>query len=284
MTRMAQTQDIKPNPAQLEFCNNLRFACGYFRSVAEVCRKLDINRAQFNRYLNGSTTPSSFILQKICDFFGVEPTEMYLPHAQFAQLLTIKEDTKPSESPIAKHVHHLQQMSTGKFDKYLGYYFEYYNSMSLIGRVVRGLVHIFKDKDGAYYYERFERVPHRANLGESYRFKYLGGAFYLNDRIFLVDYETTSNSEITQTVLFPAYKRKVKRLNGLILGVSAGNQRPIACARIVFDYLGERIDIRKAARECGILDADASHIDPTILRVIDNSVHINQHHFCTLSD
>jgi len=43
--------------SQVEFCENLRFACGYYRSVAEVCRKLEINRAQFNRYLNGSTTP-----------------------------------------------------------------------------------------------------------------------------------------------------------------------------------------------------------------------------------
>jgi hypothetical protein len=112
----------------------------------------------------------------------------------------------------------------------------------------------------------------------------MGSAFYLNDRIFLVDYESTSLSEITQTVLFPDYKKKVQRLSGLILGVSAGNQRPIACARIVFEYLGANIDLRKALHKCGILDPKVAEIDPTILRVIDNSVHVNQHHFSTLPD
>lgn len=269
--------------SQVEFRENLRLACGYYRSVAEVCRKLEINRAQFNRYLNGSTTPSSFILQKICDFFGLEPTEIYLHRDQFRKLIEVRQEQKPTRAPYIEHVERLHQQSLGKFDKYLGYYFEYYNSMTLYGRVIRGLVRIFKEGNGVYY-ERFERFPQRANLGEVYRFKYLGCAFYLNDRIFLVDYESLSGSEITQTVLFPDYKMKVQRLSGLILGVSSGKQRPIACARIVFEYLGASIDIRKAARKCGVLDPKVTEMDPTILRVIDNSIHNNHHHFCTLAD
>jgi transcriptional regulator with XRE-family HTH domain len=278
----------KPAPSvvhasQVEFCENLRFACGYFRSVAEVCRKLEINRAQFNRYLNGTTTPSSFILQKICDFFGVEPTEIYLHRDEFRKLIEVRQEQKPADTPFVEHVLRLNEMSSGKFDRYLGYYFEYYNSMTVYGRVIRGLIHLFK-AGNAVYYERFERVPQRANLGEVFRFKYVGGAFYLNDRIFLVDYESLSGSEITQTVLYPDYKKKVQRLSGLILGVSSGNQRPIACARIVFEYLGTNIDQRKEIRKCGLLDPKVTEIDPTILRVIDNSVHMNHHHFCTLPD
>lgn len=269
--------------SQVEFCENLRFACGYYRSVAEVCRKLEINRAQFNRYLNGTTTPSSFILQKICDFFGLEPTEIYLQRDQFRKLIEVRQEQKPTYAPYVEHVERLQELSQGKFDRYLGYYFEYYNSMTVYGRVIRGLVRIVKEGNGVYY-ERFERFPQQANLGEVYRMKYLGCAFYLNDRIFLVDYESLSDGEITQTVLFPDYKKKLQRLSGLMLGVSSGNQRPIACARIVFEYLGTNIDLRKAARKCGILDPKVTEIDPTILRVIDNSVHTNNHHFCTVPD
>jgi hypothetical protein len=182
-----------------------------------------------------------------------------------------------------EHLERLHELSQGKFDRYLGYYFEYYNSMTVYGRVIRGLIRIFKEGNGVYY-QRFERVPRAAKLGEVYRYKYMGFAYFLNDRIFLVDYETINGSEITQTVLFPDYKKKVQRLSGLTLGVSSGNQRPIACARIVFEYLGENIDLRKAVRRCGILDPKVTEIDPTILRVIDNSVHINHHHFCTLPD
>ena len=44
--------------AQREFCANLRMLCSYYRSVADVCRKLNINRAQFNRYLIERTFPA----------------------------------------------------------------------------------------------------------------------------------------------------------------------------------------------------------------------------------
>ena len=35
--------------------DNLKLLCSHYRSIAEVCRKLAINRAQFNRYLAGQT-------------------------------------------------------------------------------------------------------------------------------------------------------------------------------------------------------------------------------------
>lgn len=35
------------------FARNLRLLCSYYKSIAEVCRRLEINRAQFNRYLSG---------------------------------------------------------------------------------------------------------------------------------------------------------------------------------------------------------------------------------------
>jgi hypothetical protein len=34
--------------------SNLRYLCGYHRSVAEVCRRVAINRQQFNKYLAGA--------------------------------------------------------------------------------------------------------------------------------------------------------------------------------------------------------------------------------------
>ena len=36
---------------------NLRLLSSYYKSVAEVCRRLDINRQQFNKYLSGQTAP-----------------------------------------------------------------------------------------------------------------------------------------------------------------------------------------------------------------------------------
>lgn len=52
--------------AQHEFCENLHMLCSNYRSIAGVCRKLGINRAQFNRYLNGAGKPSSHTLRRGC--------------------------------------------------------------------------------------------------------------------------------------------------------------------------------------------------------------------------
>jgi transcriptional regulator with XRE-family HTH domain len=270
-----------PLSAQREFCENLRMLCSYYRSVADVCRKLNINRAQFNRYLNGSSKPSNHTLERICDFFGVEPSEIYLPREHFHQIIQVRPKQKPERAVYTDHIARLQHQSHGKFDKYLGYYYEYYLSMSSRGKVLRGLVHMFM-QDGGVYYERFERFPQNATLDGTFKCKYLGGAFYLNDRIFLVDYESLTGNEMVQTVLFPSYKNKVARLSGLMLGVASSHERSIGCARVVFEYLGKEIDVRKAMRLCGIFDTATVEIDPSILKAIDNSPHKDQHHFYTI--
>jgi transcriptional regulator with XRE-family HTH domain len=267
-------------PAQREFAENLRMLCSYYRSVADVCRKLNINRAQFNRYLNASSKPSSHTLDRICEFFGVDPSEIYLPHAHFRRVVQVRPRPRSEQTVYAEHIARLQQQASGRCDKYLGYYYEYYHSMSAPGKVLRGLVRIFVH-DGAVYHERLERFPQHANLDDTHKCKYLGASFFLNDRIFLVDYESLSGNEITQTVLFPTYKNRVARLSGLMLGVASSSPRAIACARVVFEYLGREIDVRRAMRLCGLFDPAAGVIDPTILKVIDNSPHKDQHHFYT---
>jgi transcriptional regulator with XRE-family HTH domain len=264
---------------QREFCENLRMLCSYYRSVADVCRKLNINRAQFNRYLNGSSKPSSHTLERICDFFGVDPSEIYLPREYFHQIVQVRPKQRTERAAYADHISRLQQTS-GKFDKYLGYYYEYYHSMSARGKVLRGLVHIFTHQD-VLYHERLERFPQHASLDQTYKCKYVGSTFYLNDRIFLVDYESLTGNEIAQTILFPTYKNKVARLSGLMLGVSSSNQRAIACARVVFEYLGKNVDLRKTMRLCGLFDPQTDAIDPAILKAIDNAPQMDQQHFYT---
>lgn len=278
---MSTEQSRQMQIAQREFAENLQMLCGYYRSVADVCRKLNINRAQFNRYLNGSSKPSNHTLERICDFFGVEPSEIYLPREHFRQIVQVRPKQRTERAIYASHLERLQQQTTGKFDKYLGYYYEYYKSMSAPGKVLRGLVHIF-NRDGAVYHERIERFPQHANLEGTYKCKYVGATFHLNDRIFLIDYEALTGNEVVQTVLFPSYKNKVARLSGLMLGVASNTQRSIACARVLFEFLGTSIDVRKAMRLCGLFDPKDENIDPTILKVIDNTTHKDQHHFYTI--
>lgn len=266
--------------SQREFSTNLQLLCGFYRSVADVCRKLNINRAQFNRYLNGTSTPSSYTLERICGFFGVEPSEIYLSHDHFRQIIQVRPKQRTDRAVYVEHIARLQQQTTDKFDKYLGYYYEYYKAMSAPGKVLRGLVHIFKH-EGAVYHERLERFPQNANLDNTYKCKYVGASFLLNDRIFMVDYEALTGNEMVQMVLFPTYKNKVARLSGLMLGVASNTQRSIACTRVLLEFIGTDVDVRKAMRLCGLFDPMHTNIDSTILKMIDNSQPDDLHHFYT---
>ena len=78
---------FKPaDPASLRqvFGENLRALCAEYASVAGLCRELEINRTQFNRYLSGESFPRPDVLYQICAFFGVDARILLEPVANLA--------------------------------------------------------------------------------------------------------------------------------------------------------------------------------------------------------
>jgi transcriptional regulator with XRE-family HTH domain len=55
---------------------NLRKLCAERSSVARVCRELDINRQQFDKYLNGETLPGARTLAKISALFQISEAQL----------------------------------------------------------------------------------------------------------------------------------------------------------------------------------------------------------------
>ncbi|WP_373386555.1 helix-turn-helix domain-containing protein [Pseudomonas alcaligenes] len=246
---------------------NLKLLCSHYRSIAEVCRKLAINRAQFNKYLGGQSRPTAYNLKRICDFFGVEDYELGLPPEQFARLIGAR-GAEPGRAaardpllalfnPLREHASDLR--------RYCGYYFEYSNCMSVPGYVLLSLVQLWEE-DGDFLFERQERQE-RARAGEAedwVRCRYLGAAFYLQDRLFLLDYESLTLNEMSQTILIPSFKSRITRLNGLKTGVSSGDRRTPACTRVVWEYLGPEINRVNAFRQVALYRPDDPRIDPDI--------------------
>ncbi|WP_176445105.1 helix-turn-helix domain-containing protein [Maliponia aquimaris] len=72
----------------MRFSVNLRRLVQGRGSVTDFAKRLDISRAQFNRYLSGESHPKPAVLKRICDHFGVDArilTEV-LPDTHFAAL------------------------------------------------------------------------------------------------------------------------------------------------------------------------------------------------------
>ena len=263
-----------------DFSRNLRLLCSYYKSIAEVCRRLNINRPQFNRYLSGRSKPSANTMRRFCDFFGVEEHEILMPHSQFQRLIQVRPRAATPEAvvvPETEHLEHIVKLGSSGMDKYLGYYFEYHISMACPGKLLRMLVCIER-RDDKVYYQRTERL--RESPDEKiYHGTYLGMANMLTDRIFLVDYESLTGHEITQTILFPTFKNRVSRLTGLKLGVSGTGERMPSCARVLYEYLGTNIDIRRALALCGLYELDSPEIDESITAAVMNDVQPGEWHF-----
>lgn len=100
-------------------------------------------------------------------------------------------------------------------------------------------------------FERQERQERSSATDQhaEVRCRYLGAAFQLQDRVFLIDYESLTFNEMSQTILIPSFKSRITRLNGLKAGVSSGDRRNPACTRVVWEYLGEEINRINAYRQ-----------------------------------
>ncbi|WP_263147189.1 helix-turn-helix transcriptional regulator [Pseudomonas sp. RIT-PI-AD] len=249
--------------------SNLKLLCSHYRSIAEICRKLAINRAQFNKYLSGQSRPTAYNLKRIGDFFGVESYELGLPPEQFAKLVGARggESTASAGAdPLGALLEPLRQQA-GSLSRYCGYYFEYANCMSVPGSILLSLVHLHEDA-GNFLFERQERQERASsNSGPAedwVRCRYLGAAFNLQDRLFLLDYESLTLNEMSQTILIPSFKSRITRLNGLKTGVSSGDRRTPACTRVVWDYLGTEINRVAAYRQVMLYAPDDPRIDDDI--------------------
>lgn len=267
-----------------DLSSNLKLLCSYYDSIAEVCRRVDLNRTQFNRYLSGRYKPSPKTMRKLCDFFGVEEYELLLPTTQFERLIQVRPKVQVASGLPRIEDRHLAVLSNAgspQMEKYLGYYFEYYMSMACPGKILRNLICIEKREDG-FYYQRTERL--KEHPGEpAFHSKYLGVALFLTDRIFMMDYEALATNEITETILTPSYKNRITRLNGLRIGVPANGMRTPSCTRVVMEYLGLQVDIRKALSLCGLYELQDDAIDESIKSAVRNTMGDAEWHFTALT-
>ncbi|TNF06650.1 MAG: XRE family transcriptional regulator, partial [Gammaproteobacteria bacterium] len=225
--------------SQQGFGRNLQYLCGFYKSVAEVCRRIDINRQQFNKYLSGQAIPSPFNLRKICAFFGVDEEEIFADHESFCALFN-KQQTR-AENEGAVPVGFFPD-SSEELTKYLGYYFAYVVTPSFPGEVIKSITRLTREgnKILSKTYERMDQRDAKRRVYDIH--KYRGFCFASSDLIYLVEREYLSSRGYIWSALYPSHRSRFRFLNGLVLGVAGDNFRRPFGAQIVFEYLGESID------------------------------------------
>ncbi len=255
------------------FAKNLRTICNRYRSVAHVCRSLEMNRQQFNKYLSGKIYPAKYNLNRICQFFNLSEEQINLsPDAfQLAVADDVQHDVAPARSEIEKVINMLPEFNE-VLARYEGYYYSHFHALGFPGYLVRSLVYIFSHK-GRFYSNNTEHLWDKGKCdSQRNRFKYKGVVSYLGDRIFITEVEMLTKTTICHTILIPSYRNIVGALSGITTGVGSINSHMPKATRVEYQFLGKQVDLRKALRGCGLFKLESNQIDINIRERIDNEI------------
>jgi hypothetical protein len=255
------------------FAQNLRMICSQHPSVAHVCRSLEMNRQQFNKYLSGQIYPSKHNVSRICHFFKLSEVQFSLTQAEFDQLLVETSNAEESSKPGAiEQIIDSLPNAVDSLARYEGYYYSHFHALGFPGSLVRSLIHVYREGD-RFYSKNIEHLWNKEKgASNRHRFKYRGILFYLADRIFITEYETLTKQAICQTILFPSYRNAIDTLSGITTGVGSLNSHIPKSTRVEYLFLGKQIDLREGLQGCGLFDIDSETISQEIRHRIDNEI------------
>ncbi len=252
---------------------NLRLLTSYAPSIADVCRRIGINRQQFHRYLSGAARPSVRKMQRICDFFGVEESEILMDHAQFREIIALRRRSGAPIDPLGGFVaglHRINPRSTRQLEVYLGFYYSYFRPVEFPDMVLRSLVSVFARAGHVYCktIENYSAIKRRSRK----ILKYTGIMYHTGERILVHEREAQVGQMMWTTVLLPSRPDQASVMSGLTLGISSGIARDVACYRVIWESLGDQIDVRAALAGAGLYDLTSPVIPRDIRAAITNDV------------
>ncbi|QNE50934.1 MULTISPECIES: helix-turn-helix transcriptional regulator [Enterobacteriaceae] len=252
--------------------NNLRLLLSSCNSIADMCRKTDINRQQFNKYLAGHHLPSRNTLNKVSRYFNLGPEDLYLSPPKFKALF--QSNDADARNALLGSVNFnyfisLANLTSNNLSDYLGVYHRYHYSSIYKGKVLRSVTVIY-ERDNVVEYSTIERFPLMGHPGKTgYVFRYNGFCFMLGDRIFMIDSEQKQNNEMTFTILTPQYRRPVRYLHGIITGIASTSFRQPFSSRVSLQYSGDSKITRSLIKSATIL-TDLKGVPEEILNYLDN--------------
>jgi len=252
---------------------NLRLLCSYAPSISRVCRDLKMNRQQFHRYLSGANEPSLRKLRVICDYFGVEESEILLNFNDFRDIVAIKNLRPSLPDPFGNFVakmHQINPTSTSDLADTLGYYYTYVMTQELGGKILRALARLYTLNDYVYVktVENYSNVKHRKRD----ILKYSGVVYHTGQEIVIHEREVFAGRMMWTTILNPTDNDQFSILAGLSLGVTSANRRDIAAYRVIWERLDSEVSMRDMLQGCGVFESGSKQISEDICKAIENEI------------
>ena len=250
------------------FAANLRYLCDQRGSISLICRKIQINRQQFNKYLSGRHMPSSANVRTIADHFGLGSDVLFSPHAEFRSLIDgnfFDAFNRLRSAPqVQKFLSTVMSAPSALEQSLIGVYDRYQFSSIYPRRILRASLCIYQGAD-LLQHTYVEHFPsHDDPSRTAYTFKYHGFVMPIENRIFTVDFETVQRNEMTFGI-YSTVQRNTKRfMFGITSGIAATMFRQPFSTRSALQYRRPGILMREDLAASTALDMN----EPSIPREI----------------
>mgnify|MGYP001627821129 CR=1 FL=1 len=234
---------------QTDLSQNLRVLAGYGKSVADICRRAGVNRTQFNRYLTAEAAPSLQTLRRLCDFFGVEESEMLMPAGEFRRLIRLRPPVLDTGGdPAAAFTRQLFHSQTGPAAPE-GWYLSYIRPEPDREMAYGSLVQLSWTGRATFVRIHATYPVGLANLPR--RLKFEGLATLQGGKLFCFHQEAQMRRSTGCYVLSVGDFEAATTLDGVLTGTEPESGNAIISCPAVWRYLGPAPDIRAALRQCG---------------------------------
>lgn len=245
---------------------NLRTLCERHGSVAAVCRKINVNRQQFNKYLSGAHAPSSANLRIIANYFGLSVPILFSDPEEFETLVDgnfFHAMTTARQLPeFSRFVSNMIVESKSDHNDIVGVYDRYQYSSIYKGFILKSALCIYKNREFLqhYYVERFPSFDAPGKV--EYVFKYYGFCFPVADRLFTADFEGIQSNELTFGVYAQVKRNSKKFMFGITSGIAATVFRQPYSTKVALHYRGPGLLGREQLKSITVMDKN----DPAIPR------------------
>jgi DNA-binding phage protein len=224
------------------FAANLRHMCDQKGSISFICRKIQINRQQFNKYISGRHLPSSANIRTIADHFGLNPEVLFEPHEDFRALIDgnfFNTFTRLRKEPqVLKFLSTAMSVPDTLEQSLVGVYDRYQYSSIYPRKILRAALCIYRGKDLLQhaYVEHFPNFDDPKKI--AYTFKYHGFVLPIEGRLFTVDFETVQRNEMTFGIYSSVQRSSKRFMLGITCGIAANMLRQPFATRLALHYCG----------------------------------------------
>lgn len=257
-----------PEQGPENFPENLRMLCEQVGTISEMCRKVGINRQQFNKYLAGTHAPSRNNLRAIASFFGLSADVLSSNPNDFRSMVEggyFHLFRNIIQAPkMLKFINEIVTGHDSRPSEMTGVYERYHYSSIYKGQIVRSIFCLY-EKDGMLMHHYLERFPNLDGSGKiDYVFKYHGLSFHIAGRLFSIDFETIQKNEMTFSNLASISRNSRKYIFGVTSGIAATMVRQPVAAKVAMCYVAKGLIRKEHIRRGTVL----SPADPSIPREV----------------